>query len=581
MIPAGDRWPAARQGGRYVSGQNIWGVASPARLSRRRLVRAAGAGAGLAALALAGCKTPAKSGSTQQAGGSAGNQPKRGGTLTLSENFQRGFDPHILQATDTGSFGLFFSTLIRANPKTNELEPDLAAKWESPSPTELVFTLAPNVKWHDKPPAAGRALKASDIIFSYTRIESADPRFINKAYLASVDKMEAVNDQTVKLTLKQPDVTQLGNLAVLSMKILAPEVVDKGGKLADADTCVGTGAFVLQTSEVNVGSQLVRNPAYFKPGLPYVDRVALRAFRDYGSEWSAFLAGQIDHRWVPGQDSKSFASEKQNQYTLDWFPDLGYDIAQASVQKPPFNDARVPRALRLLMDHDELKKSWAEVWFGRARYSSLFAAATADSWDLTEDEYRKYLEWKQPKDDAIKEALSLLAAAGYSKDKPLKFTISGTNGSDYQPPMVQLTQDQFKRNGQGAVETELKFYDTASWTQVRSSGNFEWYIGGHNAGGTDPDAYFTSTYKTGGGRNYGKFSDPQLDQMIAKQRTIFDEAERKKAVREIIIYAIDHSPYGSVDARYVLNAAAQKVHAFPVEGTTNKFGEHYENAWVS
>ena len=550
------------------------------RFNRRRLVRGAGAGAGAVALALAGCKAAPKSGPSPS-GGAAGNQPKRGGTLTLSENFQRGFDPHVLQATDTGSFGLFYSTLIRSNPKTNALEPDLAAKWESPSPTELVFTLAPNIKWHDKPPASGRAVKASDIIFSYNRIESADPRFINKAYLASVDKMEAINDQTVKLTLKQPDVTQLGNLAVLSMKILAPEVVDKGGKLATAETCVGTGAFVLQSSEINVGSQLVRNPTYFKPGLPYVDRIDLRAFQDLGSEWSAFLAGQIDHRWVPGQDSKSFSTDKQNQYALDWFPDLGYDIAQASVQKPPFNDARVTHALRLLMDHDEFKKSWAEVWFGRARYSSLFAAATADAWDLTEDEYRKYLEWKQPKDDAIKEALSLLNAAGYSKEKPLKFTISGTSGSDYQPPMVQLTQDQFKRNGQGAVETELKFYDTASWTKVRSSGTFEWYIGGHNAGGTDPDAYFTSTYKTGGGRNYGKLSDPQLDQMIAKQRTIFDDGERKKAVRDIIIYAIEHSPYGSVDARYVLNAAALKVHAFPVEGTTNKFGEHYENAWVS
>jgi peptide/nickel transport system substrate-binding protein len=233
------------------------------------------------------------------------------------------------------------------------------------------------------------------------------------------------------------------------------------------------------------------------------------------------------------------------------------------------------------VDHDEFKRSWAEIWFGRARYSAMFAAATADTWDLGEDEYRKYLEWKQPKDDAIKEALLLLAAAGFSKDKVLKFTISGTSGSDYQLPMSQLLQAQFKRNGQGAIDTELKLYDTTAWTATRSSGNFEYYVGGHNAGGTDPDAYFTSTFKTGGGRNYGKMSDPQLDQLIAKQRTIFDETERKKAVREIVTYVIDHAPYGSVDARYVLNASALRVHDFPVEGTTNKFGEHYEGAWVA
>ncbi|HTE85385.1 MAG TPA: ABC transporter substrate-binding protein [Dehalococcoidia bacterium] len=564
-----------------MSGEGFWHKAAGARWQRRRLFQAAGAGAGLAGITLAGCGTKTNAPGSSQGGGTASNQPKRGGTLTLSDNFQRGFDPHILQATDTGSFGQFYSTLIRANPRTNELEPDLATKWESPSQTELVFTLAPNIKWHDKPPASGRALKPDDIIFSFKRIQTDDPRFINKAYLSSIDKLEAPDDHTLKLTLKSPDVTQLSNLSVLSLKILAPEVVDKGGKLGSADAVVGTGAFVLQTSEVGVGSKLVRNPAYFKPGLPYADRVELKAFTDYGTEWAAFLAGQLDHRWVPGQDSAAFASQKKDQYRLDWFPDLGYDIIQANVSKPPFNDARVTRALRLLVDHDEFKTQWAAVWYGRARYSAVFAAATADSWDLSEDEYKKYLEWQQPKDNAIKEALSLLSAAGITKDKPLKFTLSGTNGSDYQVPMSQLLQAQLKRNSQGAVDCDIKLYDTTAWTQIRSSSNFEYYVGGHNAGGADPDATFSSTYKTKGGRNYGRLSDPQLDQMIDKQRAIFDEKQRKQAVREIVTYLIDHSPYGSVDARYVLNAAALKTHDFPVEGTTNKFGEHYENVWLS
>ena len=85
--------------------------------------------------------------------------------------------------------------------------------------------------------------------------------------------MEAVNDTTLKLTLKSPDVTQLSNLAVFSMKILNPETVEKfGGKMATADTCVGSGAFVLQSSEQSVGSTIVRNPTYFKQGLPYLDQ---------------------------------------------------------------------------------------------------------------------------------------------------------------------------------------------------------------------------------------------------------------------------------------------------------------------
>jgi peptide/nickel transport system substrate-binding protein len=545
---------------------------------RRRLLQASAAGAGVAALALAGCGTKSQSTSS---GASGAGQPKRGGTLALSDNFQRGFDPHILQATDTGSFGMFYSTLIRANSKTNELEPELATKWESPSPTELVFTLAPNIKWHDKPPVNGRALTPDDILFSFQRLQTDDPRYINRAYFSSIDKMEAPDKQTLKMTLKSPDVTQLANLSVPSLKILAPEVLQKDPKLGSADNVVGTGAFVLQSSEVGVGSQLARNPSYFKQGLPYADAINLHAFTDYNSEWSAFLAGQIYHRWVPGQDSNNFFNQKQNDYRLDWFPDLGYEIIMANTTRPPFNDPRVTSALKLLVDHDELKTGWADVWFGRARFSTAFAAATADSWDISEDDYRKHLEWKTPKDDAIKEAMARLAAAGFTKDKPLKFTVAGTNGSDYQTPLAQLAQAQLKRNSQGVVDTDTKYFDTTAWTQTRASGNFDWYMGGHSSGGFDPDTYFQATFKTGGGRNYGKFSDPKLDDMIAKQRTIFDAAQRKQAIRDIILYVIDNCPYSCVDSRYILNAASLKVRNFPVEGTTQRGGDHYESVWLS
>jgi peptide/nickel transport system substrate-binding protein len=560
---------------KIVSSDGFWTRAAAGRLRRRRLLQASAAGAGVAALALAGCGTKTKSNGGSGSSGAA--QQKRGGTLALSDNFQRGFDPHVLQATDTGSFGMFYSTLIRANSKTNALEPDLASKWESPSPTELVFTLAPNIKWHDKPPVSGRALTPDDILFSFQRLQTDDPRYINRAYFSSIDKMEAPDKQTLRLTLKSPDVTQLANLSVPSLKILAPEVVQKDPKLGSADSVVGTGAFVLQSSEVGVGSQLTRNPTYFKPGLPYADSINLHAFTDYNSEWSAFLAGQIYHRWVPGQDSSNFANSKQNDYHLDWFPDLGYEIIMANTTRPPFNDPRVTSALKLLVDHDELKTGWADVWFGRARFSTAFAAATADTWDLSEDEYRKHLEWQTPKDAAIKEALTRLAAAGFTKDKPLKFTVAGTNGSDYQTPLAQLAQAQLKRNSQGIVDTDTKYFDTTAWTQTRASGNFDWYMGGHSSGGFDPDTYFQATFKTGGGRNYGKFSDPKLDDMIAKQRTIFDEAQRKQAIRDIILYVIDNCPYSCVDSRYILNAASLKVQNFPVEGTTQRGGEHYES----
>ena len=552
------------------------------KLTRRRVLAGSAAGVAVLGASTLACGRSGPGSSSSGQTGSTKGSPRQGGAITLSFNFERGFDPHILQPTDTHIMGLFYSMLLMMDFKTLKVVPNLAAKWETPTPTELVFTLDPNVKWQDKAPANGRPLKASDIIYSFNRIQSDDPRFVSKAYLSSVDRMEAPDDRTVKLSLKQVDVTQIGNLALPGMKILAPEVVEKAGKFATADTAVGTGPFILQSHELNIGSQLVRNPAYFKRGLPYLDRIDLRAFQDSQAEWAAFLAGQLAHKAVPGQAGKKFEQEQKDKYTLEWFGSTGsITIAMPNTKRKPFDDPRVNRAMRLLMDHEELKTAWVEVWQGRGRYSSVFDATTSDVWDFSDDQYRQHLEWKSPKDDAIKEALSLLAAAGFSKDNPLKFLLAGNGGPDNQQAVTPLMQSQYKRNGQGAVNPDIKSYELAAWNGIRSSGQFDYFVAGHSSGGTDPDVFFSTSYLTGGGRNYGKMSDPKLDQMFAKQRAIIDPAERKKAVQDIVLYMIDNCPYGATPANYVLNATQLNVHDFPAQGDTyNELAEWYEKVWV-
>ncbi|HTE87211.1 MAG TPA: ABC transporter substrate-binding protein [Dehalococcoidia bacterium] len=560
----------------------FWRTAAQRRLNRRMILTYGGAaGAGLAALALAGCGSKSGSGSKQKGGANAQNQPKRGGNLVLPLNFQQGFDPHIVTVSQTSTYGYFYQNLVRTNPRTYQVEPEIAQKWESPSPTEIVFTIAPNVAWHNKPPANGRPLKVDDIIFSYNRAKTNDPRFIYKSGLASIDKMEATSANTLKLTLKGPNAYQLGNLAIAGLKILAPEVVDAAkGNFGEAATAVGTGAFVLQSRELNVGSVMVRNPSYWKPGLPYLDRIDGRVFQDLGSQWSAFLAGRTDKDVVPGDQSSDIETKHKDQYNLDWNGDQAGYMLIANTKRKPLDDARVTRALRLLVDHTEYKNAWAAQWFGRGRFASIFPAAL-ENWDLTEDEYSKYLEYKTPKDDAVKEAVSLLTAAGVSKDKPLKFTIAGvqTGGGDYNTASRQLVQAQFKRLGQGLVEPDLQGFEEAAFTPLRASGQFDYYAAGNSPGGIQPDDWFSDNYQTGGSRNYGKMSDSKLDQMIENQRTILDENQRKKAIRDIIIYMLDTSPYTFQAGVFDLNASKKDVMATPPEGKSFKWSEHYELVW--
>jgi len=552
------------------------------RSSRRGVLGgAARAGAGLALAAGLGCSTGRQA---PKPSASAAGSPQRGGTLrrrSVTDAYQGGFDPHLQAGSQTGEMGFFYQGLVRLNPSTIAIEPELAQKWEQPSQTEYLFHLQPGVKWHNKPPASGRALTADDVVSSLERLRSSDPRFINRSLLDSIDQIHAVDQATVRLTAKLPDASIVNNLAAFSAKILAPEVVAKAGKFPNAEDAVGTGAFVLQSSD-ETGAILVRNPDYWKPGLPYLDGIRNAVFKDDGSAWAAFLTGGLDTNYVPGTDAKKLFAEQASKYHLEWFSDVGWVGLQANLKKKPFDDARVTRGLRLLVDHDEALTAWADAYLGRGRLSSALPAAL-DSWDFTEDEYRsRFLEFKRPKDEAVKEALAQLAAAGFTKDNPLKFVLNGLTGTlNFTTAQSQLMQAQFNQLSQGVLKVDLKLLDEVHQREAVSSHDFEYFITNLVPGQPyEVDSWFRTFYYSNGSRNYGFYSDPALDQMIDKQRSTFDLNQRKSLVKDLLSYMIDHAPYTSWSSRYNPNAAQLKVQDFAPEGNSAVWGSHYEQVWL-
>jgi peptide/nickel transport system substrate-binding protein len=510
---------------------------------------------------------------------------RRGGMLARSQtqSFDAVLDPHPLQPVYTSFYAMFYQTLLQLNPRTAAIEPQLSPKWEQPSQTEYVFHLQPGVKFHNKPPANGREMTADDVVFSLNRVRTNDLRFQNRLLLGSLDKAEAVDKATVRITTKAPDVSILTNLASTSVAVLAPEVVDKAGKFGTPDTAVGTGAFVLTNLDMT-SAEVMRNPDYWKKGLPYLDGVRTRVFKDPEPAYAAFTSAQIlvGANVLPGPDAKkAFDDQKGKNYVAEWYKDVSFTSVQANLQKKPFDDPRVTKALRLLIDHDEVVNSWAVTWFGRGYLTAYFPAAM-EAWDLTEQEYRGYAEFKQPKDDAIKEALALLTAAGFSKDKPLKFDLLGGGDTGFSRTEAETHQAQVNKFGQGVVQiANLQLFDLATRNQVLAQGNFEYMSA--NAVAAQPydvDSWFTTFYRTGGGRNYGKYSDAKLDGMIDKQRTIFDVNQRKAAVKDILHYMMDNAPYTAWAGRELLSLESPKVHNWAPEGISTTWGYNYEQVWM-
>jgi peptide/nickel transport system substrate-binding protein len=551
-------------------------------MSRRRLLRGSALGvAGLAAATALACTRSSAPPATT--GAPTAGQPKRGGVIVhaggpLGTYDTQGttLDPHVNVPLGTRSFRHFYQGLLGYEFRTYAVEPELAQKWEQPSTTEYVFTLQPNVRWHNKPPANGRELTAEDVVWSFERARTNEPRFASRPFLFTVDKIEAVGKNQVRLTTSQQDGGLLNKIAADSLMVLAPEVVERAGRFATEDTAVGTGPFIMRSVEQNVGAEYVRNPDYWKAGLPYLDGIRSQHFNDEQPAYAAFRAGQVDVTRFTGAQAREYIARQGPGYTPEWFKDDSGLALFPNTKVKPFDDIRVGRALRLMIDHQEFKSAWAEVWFGAGRHGSIFTPAQ-DQWDLTEEEYETYLEWRQPKDAAVREAHALLSAAGFSRDNPLRFEMLSSQ-SGFVEAMTQLAQGQWRRFGQGVVDPSIRVVELGPWIQATNNRTFAYGSGGRSGITFDPDATLVQIYRTGGARNFETISDPKLDALIDRQRGIFDVQQRKAAIREIILYMMDNHPSTIPAGRLHLNGINPRLRGFAPQFYMN--GRQFEKIWL-
>ena len=239
--------------------------------------------------------------------------PKRGGTLTVRTWDPPHFDHILAHAYKTHVVITFtHSRLLRhkagpgIRPGSFQIEGDLAESWQQTSDTTYVFKLRRGVKFHAKPPVNGRELTADDVRYTFERILT-EAGSANVSMYRSIAKVEAVDRYTVRFTLKEPFAWFLDMIAnPMSGAIIAKECVEKFGDLKKVEAVIGTGPYTLDSYRPNVGLTLVRNPHYFVPTLPYIDRVEMVVDEDNASRIASFLSGKYDLGWeFPGMINRS------------------------------------------------------------------------------------------------------------------------------------------------------------------------------------------------------------------------------------------------------------------------------------
>ncbi|MBB4349980.1 ABC transporter substrate-binding protein [Aliirhizobium cellulosilyticum] len=178
-----------------------------------------------------------------------------------------------------------FDNLITRDD-AGKIAPQIATSWEYKSPSEVVFKLRSDVKFHD-----GEKLTAEDVAFSVTRI--IDPAF-KSPQLSQFNKIKSAavtGENEVTITTNGPYPVLLAQLVKLS--IVPKHVVEKIGDDAFNAAPVGSGPYKFDRWDRGSLVALSRNADYWGDKGPF-EKAEFRAVPDAATRLADLQAGNAD-----------------------------------------------------------------------------------------------------------------------------------------------------------------------------------------------------------------------------------------------------------------------------------------------
>lgn len=522
----------------------------------------------LAATALVGCtpKTPDTPPPPPPPTG-----PSVGGTIT----FSIGGDPNTLNpilSTDAMSGTVIMqihSGLVRANENL-EFVGDLAKDWTVSSDNlTLTFNLRDNVTWHD-----GTPFTAHDVKFTYDTVKHPDYTGVRRRDFQFVEEIIAEDDYTLVLKLTQPDaslISKLG-LGIIAKHIFEGHpVAELREHPASRSAPVGTGPYKL--SEWVPGQYLVleRNANYFWDGdYPYLEKIIHRVYQDADATLAALEAGDIDYMGsIPVDSIEMIKAAHSNRLDFVTLKQNGYWYIGMKQDHPYFSDKNLRQALAYGLDRATMIDS---LFLG---YGTVMNADKPPiSWAYNPNLF------SYPYDKA--KAVELLEAAGWTTvgsdgvrrnaaGERLSFELISASGDQTRTNMLEIIKNQWKEIG---VEARIELYEISVYYDKLDYGEFEIYQWGWNLG-LDPDNYIffhsSSGFNEEGvlqGFNDVGFSNAQVDALIEKARSTFDQEERRAAYWEIQEILNEELPYIFLYSRDSVAALKKEFHGeFSAIGT--------------
>jgi oligopeptide transport system substrate-binding protein len=434
--------------------------------------------------------------------------------------------------TEADLLGDLFEGLVTYDAE-GRIIPGVAESWSvSADGLTYLFKLR-DAKWSN-----GDAIKAADFVFTFRRLldPATGAQYANLFYpIANADKVNrgeapldalgvrAIDARTLEFTLAAPTPYFLELLAHQTAAPVQESNVRRFGEdFVRAGNLVSNGAYKLAYYFPNDRAVLVKNENFHDAAQVAIDREIVLPIEDRAAALLQFQAGEIDSYPDAPTEQIGYVRDKLKD-ALKLSPALGTYYFVFDTRRPPFSDARVRRALSMVVDRDFLAEA---IWGGTMipAYSLVppgianYGAPVVPDWaglSLSERE---------------SQAKAVLAEAGFGPGgKTLQVEIRYNSSENHKNTCVALA-DMWRRLG---VETTLVNADAKShFALLQSGGDFDVARAGWLGDYSDPQNFLALAEGDNSGLNYSHYANREYDALMRRAANERDLAARAKLLAE-------------------------------------------------
>lgn len=438
-------------------------------------------------------------------------------------------DPH--RATSTLSRQLWYQIYdpLLEFDKQGQVIPNLARDWTVEDGGRLVtFELHDGIKCHD-----GTDFTAKDVKWTAERALSDEKPSLTKASWGPINKVQVVDELTVRFHLEKPFAAFLPYMADQFASMLCDSNDDNDD--FGVSSAIGTGPW--QFEKWTKGDRIIleKNPDYRNygrqvdnDGPPHADRLVVRVSPEGQTRVAALRGGEMDVIVPPIAHVEALRDEKN--FEVHMAEGTGQNMfLEYAVSRPPFDDVRARKAVAHALDMNMT----LDIVFGdlvqRERCPVARGVLGND-----QDFCKRYAPEHNPE-----KTRALLTELGYNADNPMEIVLATWHG-DKRQDVLSVFQNQLEQFSGIDVDIEVMDIGTLN-ARVKQENNKSEGPGFIDLMGWtwfDPDVLYLLWHSPGA---YEGYTDPELDQLLESTRTTLDPPKREEVVHDVFKHLLTNA----------------------------------------